>query len=80
MHRGDPFLLAGAFLLTFLAIFVFDIHWSFYSWPFQFKRIFKGPEPYLFLLPAGTLTLFILLKILQVGVEKDISETYGLQK
>lgn len=58
-------------LISFLAIFLFDIHHSFYSWPFEMKFIFGTPYPYMIFVPIGTIAGFFLIKLFLFGVEEE---------
>jgi len=64
------FLLLSAFT-SLLIIFLFDIHPSFYEWPFQLKFLFKTPYPYLLFTPLGAILGFLLIKILLIGIKEE---------
>ncbi|MFA6530593.1 MAG: hypothetical protein WCT31_02595 [Candidatus Micrarchaeia archaeon] len=60
------FIFIGMFV-AFTAIFIFDIHWSFYPGNTIFppnKHIFQTPTPYLIGIPLGGLIGFIVIKLL----------------
>ena len=57
--------------LSFIFVFFFDIHHSFYEWPPNLKFIFGSPKPYLFLVPLGTIIGFIVIKLLLLGYRKE---------
>ena len=58
-------------ILSFLAIFLFDIHHSFYSWPFELKFIFNSAYPYLVFVLAGTIFGFFIIKLFLFGVKEE---------
>ena len=67
------FLLFGA-IISFLALFIFDIHWSLYERPiFPLKHIFQTPDPYLLGVPAGMLVIFFLIKIFIFALREEES-------
>jgi hypothetical protein len=72
------FFLAGALLAT-LAVFVFDIHWSFYPEPGHTifppsHHVFNTMEPYYFaVLVGGVLGVFV-IKLVLLGVREDNEE------
>lgn len=64
---ADLAFLFVAMSCAFIAIFIFDIHWSFYPGNTIFppnKHIFKDATPYYFGIPVGGLVGLFLLKIL----------------
>ena len=68
---GDTiFLLISAFV-SFLIVFLFDIHHSFYTWPIKLKFIFKTPDPYLVFVPIGTIIGFIIIKLILFGFKEE---------
>jgi len=76
------FFIVGAFLAA-LAVFIFDIHWSFYPGNTIFppnKHIFTSPEPYyLGVLVGGVLGIFI-IKLLLLGIREEREEIFGRGK
>lgn len=64
------FLFIAAFV-SFLIIFLFDIHHSFYQWPFILKFIFKTPYPYFIFIFAGAIIGFFIIKLLLVGINEE---------
>jgi len=67
------FILVGM-LVTFMAIFIFDIHWSFYPGNTIFppnKHIFTSPAPYLIGVPLGGLVGLVVLKLLYFAFEEE---------
>ena len=58
-------------LVSFLAVFLFDIHHTFYEWPMRLTFIFGSPYPYLLFVPAGMLLGFFLIKLLLLGFEEE---------
>ncbi|RLJ10284.1 MAG: hypothetical protein DRP15_00410 [Candidatus Aenigmatarchaeota archaeon] len=64
------FLFVSAFV-SLIVVFLFDIHHSFYEWPFTLKFIFKRPEPYLFFTPIGMLVGFFIIKLLLIGIKEE---------
>jgi len=70
------FFVIGAFLAT-LAVFIFDIHWSFYPGNTILppnKHIFTSPEPYyLGVLIGGVLGIFV-IKLLLLGMREEQEE------
>lgn len=76
------FFIIGAFLAT-LAVFIFDIHWSFYPGNTIFppnKHIFTSPEPYyLGALAGGVLGIFI-IKLLLLGIREEDEEILSRKK
>jgi len=60
------FIIVGMFV-AFLAVLIFDYHWSFYPGETIFppsKHIFKTPTPYYVAIPLGGLIGFLVLKLL----------------
>ncbi len=76
------FFLAGALLAT-LAVFVFDIHWSFYPGNTIFppnKHIFTSPEPYyLGIFVGGVLGIFV-IKLLLLGIREERDALFGKKR
>ncbi len=69
---ADLVFLFISFFSSFVVVFLFDIHRSFYEWPiFPLKFIFKTHDPYMYFLPLGTITLFILIKLFIYGIQQD---------
>jgi hypothetical protein len=83
------FILIGM-LAAFIAIFIFDIHWSFYPGNTIFppnKHIFTTPTPYLVGVPLGGLAGLVVIKLLYYAFaqqDEAIEETkwngYGKRK
>jgi hypothetical protein len=63
------FCIAG--FITFCLVFFFDIHPSFYNWPFALKFIFVNPNPYFVLVPIGTIVGFLLIKLLLYAFKRE---------
>ena len=76
------FFIAGALLAT-LAVFIFDIHWSFYPGNTIFppnKHIFTSSEPYLLgILVGGILGIFV-IKLLLLGIREEKDEIFGKRR
>ena len=68
---ADSIFLAIAALVTFLLIFFFDIHHSFYKWPFELKFIFHNIKPYIVFMIIGTSVGFLLIKALLYAFERE---------
>jgi len=64
------FLLIAAFI-SFVITFLFDIHHSFYQWPFSLKFIFNSYKPYLLFVSTGTIIIFIIIKLLLYGMKEE---------
>ena len=64
------FLFISGFV-SFLIVFLFDIHHSFYEWPIVLKFIFKTPYPYYLFVAAGTFIGFFLIKMLLFGIKEE---------
>jgi hypothetical protein len=78
------FLLVSMFV-TFIAIFIFDIHWSFYPQNIGngIKSIFQSPTPYLIMVPIGGIVGLFVFKLIFfafVEEEKAVEETNGVRK
>ncbi len=58
-------------LISFVIIFLFDIHQSFYKWPMELKFIFTTPYPYLIFIPIGTILGFFIIKLLLFGFKEE---------
>ena len=70
------FFIAGALLAT-LAVFIFDIHWSFYPGNTIFppnKHIFATSEPYYFAVLVGGILGVFVIKLVLLGVREDNEE------
>jgi len=67
---ADGIFLFISFFVSFMIVFLFDIHHSFYEWPMTLKFIFKTPHPYLLFVPIGTLIGFFLIKLLLLGFKE----------
>lgn len=68
---ADAIFLFTSALTTLLVVFLFDIHRSFYSWPFTPKTIFNTPYPYMVFVPAGAIIGFLLIKLLLLGIKEE---------
>ena len=64
------FLLIPA-IVSFLIVFLFDIHHSFYEWPFTLKFIFSTPYPYMLFTPIGMIAGFFVIKLILFGVREE---------
>lgn len=80
---SDITLLIAAALISTIALYVFDIHWSFYPGNQIFppnKHVFTSLEPYYIGIPLGTIVWFVLLKLIFfafVEEEKAIDDENG---
>ncbi|MEM5804480.1 MAG: hypothetical protein QXU82_01375 [Candidatus Aenigmatarchaeota archaeon] len=68
---ADAVFLAVSALISFAAVLLFDVHHSFYSWPFRLELIFTTPFPYLLFVPTGTIAIFLVIKALLFGFEEE---------
>lgn len=68
---ADAIFLAIPAVLTFLIVFLFDIHHSFYEWPIRITFIFHTPYPYMLFTPFGMLFGFFVIKILLFGFKEE---------
>jgi len=64
------FLFISGFI-SFLVVFLFDIHHSFYEWPFNLKFIFRTPHPYILFTFIGTITGFFIIKLFLFGMKEE---------
>lgn len=64
------FLFISAFV-SFLMVFLFDIHHSFYEWPITLKFIFKTYHPYILFIFIGTIVGFLIIKLFLVGIKEE---------
>lgn len=75
------FIIVGA-LVSFILIFIFDIHWSFYPGETIFppsRNVFLSPEPYYYGIPIGAIIGFFILKLVSYAfMEEEIAK--GLLK
>ena len=82
---ADIIFLFVAMAVSAIAIFIFDIHWSFYPGNTIFppnKYIFKSLLPYYFGIPVGGIVGFILLKLVVYAFfkeEEEYLETHELK-
>lgn len=79
---ADIIFLIVAMCVSGIAIFIFDIHWSFYPGNTIFppnKYIFKSPLPYYFGIPVGGIVGFILIKLVVYAFIKE-EEDYLITK
>ncbi len=71
---ADGLILLISLVASALAIFIFDIHWSFYPGNTVFppnKRVFDDFTPYLFGIPVGGIVLFIIIKAMMYVFLKE---------
>lgn len=73
------FILIAAFV-SFMLVFLFDIHQSFYEWPITLKFIFKTTEPYLLFVLAGTIIIFFIIKLFLFGIKEESLAAEKTQK
>ncbi len=62
--KEDLKLLLISATISFIMVFLFDIHWSFYTYPIKLKFIFNSIQPYIFFITIGSIIGFIVLKVL----------------
>ncbi len=67
-------------LISFLVIFLFDIHRSFYEWPIKISFIFQTPGPYLLFTFIGTILGFFIIKLFLLGMKEEKETTQKLEK
>lgn len=67
---ADAIFFSISLLVSLLAVFLFDIHHSFYEWPFTMSFIFDTPYPYVFFVPLGGMVGFFLIKLLLIGIRE----------
>ncbi|MFH2105655.1 MAG: hypothetical protein ABII22_00195 [Candidatus Micrarchaeota archaeon] len=77
---ADLIFLLVSMSVTFIAIFVFDIHWSFYPQNIGkgIQSVFQSPTPYLILMPIGGIVGLFVFKLIFfafVEEEKAVEET-----
>ncbi len=58
-------------MLSFLFVFFFDIHHSFYEWPFTLKFIFDTTFPYIIFTFAGAIIGFFMIKLFLYGLKEE---------
>lgn len=58
-------------LVSFLIVFLFDVHHSFYEWPMTLKFIFNSPYPYVLFVTIGTILGFFMIKLLLFGIREE---------
>jgi len=63
------FLLASA-IISAIAVFLFDIHHSFYSWPIKIDFIFGNAYPYLIFIPIGAIIGLLIIKLILLGIKE----------
>lgn len=68
---ADAIFLSISAIISFLIVFLFDIHHSFYEWPFSLKFIFKTYKPYLLFTFVGTIVGFFLIKLFLLGIQEE---------
>ncbi len=74
---ADIVFLFVAMLISGIAIFIFDIHWSFYPGNEIIppsKRVFTDLTPYYFGVPAGGIVGFVIIKLLAYAFLKEEEE------
>ena len=64
------FILIAAFI-SLIVTFLFDIHHSFYEWPFQSSFIFDSIYPYIIFTLAGTILGFFMIKLFLLGEKEE---------
>ncbi|MFH1520147.1 MAG: hypothetical protein ABID61_00735 [Candidatus Micrarchaeota archaeon] len=67
------YILIGA-IVAFIAIFIFDIHWSFYPGETVLppsRHVFQTHDPYYFGIPIGAIVGFFILKLLSFAFMED---------
>jgi lysylphosphatidylglycerol synthetase-like protein (DUF2156 family) len=65
------FLFISAFI-SLLAVFLFDVHHSFYEKPiYPFKFIFKTYHPYVLFTLVGTIIGFFIIKLFLFGLREE---------
>ena len=62
--KEDLYILLLSSFISFLMVFLFDIHWSFYTWPLQLKFIFNSIQPYIYFISIGSMIGFFTIKTL----------------
>src|SRR3989344_4096600 len=83
---ADTIFLFISFVVSLLAIFIFDVHWSFYPGERIFppsKFVGISNEIYYVFTFGGTIVLFLLIKLFLIGVkeeEKGIFERVAKRK
>ncbi len=69
---ADGIFILISFISSFVIVFLFDVHHSFYEMPIiPLKYIFKSPEPYYYFTLIGTIILFLLIKLFIYGIQED---------
>ena len=68
---ADLIFLAIPAFISFIIIFLFDIHRSFYEWPIKLTFLFKTPGPYLFFGFFGTILGFFIIKLFLLGMKEE---------
>jgi len=77
---ADGIFFLVAMIISAIAIFIFDIHWSFYPGNEIFppnKRIFTGFDPYIVGIPIGGIIGFIILKLLAFAFLEEEKEYHN---
>jgi len=68
---ADVIFLSVSAFVSFLIVFLFDIHRTFYEWPMTLKFIFKTPHPYFLFVPIGTIIGFFIIKLILLGFKEE---------
>jgi lysylphosphatidylglycerol synthetase-like protein (DUF2156 family) len=76
---ADAIFMAIPAVISYMTVFLFDIHHSFYKWPFEWSFIFTSFAPYLIFTVVGTLFGFFVIKVLLIGVKEE-EEIWELKK
>lgn len=69
---GDLVFLVIGFVVSFIGVFLFDTHHSFYEEPwFPLKFIFTTTTPYIVGTLVGGVVIFLLIKLFLFGVHEE---------
>ncbi len=71
---ADAVFLVVGFLITVLALFIFDVHWNFYSlgdFLAQKHSIFADKSVYLWGGLIGSLVIFFIIKLFLFGLKEE---------
>jgi lysylphosphatidylglycerol synthetase-like protein (DUF2156 family) len=69
---ADVIFLAVSSAISFLVVFLFDVHHSFYDWPMTLEFIFRTPHPYILFVPIGAIVGFVIIKLLFLGFREEV--------
>ena len=69
--KADAIFLFISAFVSFIIVFLFDIHRSFYEWPMTLKFIFKTVYPYFVFIPIGAIIGFLIIKLILIGFEEE---------